>query len=345
MALSEEIQDAITKHQIFLLRYSAGREKEAENYIDEITEKVLSELEKDELSTLTVAKLKAFLKNLEEFQEKVYSDMEGKILSDVDELSVEEADWSTGLFSKFLDGIEPPSKEDYQLAILAGAIPLAGKTIMSLIRAFKRKKITQTAQTIRDGVTQREPNEIISNRVRSINPLQKKQVGSLIRTINNFTSVQARDVAMRQNIDFFDGYEWIAVLDSRTSLICASRDGTIYPFTNDPKKSPKPPAHFSCRSSISPRLKPGFEGRETKNPRRRARGSGGVTTVQQKTTYQSWLIRQSAQFQDEVLGKTKGRLFRRGKLELDKFVDSSGKTLTLDQLRKMEPDVFNRLKL
>lgn len=345
MALSEEIQDAITKHQIFLLRYSAGREKEAAKYIDEITEKVLSELERGELTTMNVAKLKSFLRELEEFQEQVYSNMEEKILSDVDDLSVEEADWSTALFEKLLEGIQPPSKEDYQIAILAGIIPVAGKTIGSIIKAFKRTKIRQTTQTIRDGVTVREPNEIIANRVRAINPLQKKQVGSLIRTINNFTSVQARDVAMRQNIDLFDGYEWIAVLDSRTSLICASRDGTIYPFTDDPEKSPKPPAHFSCRSSISPRLKPEFEGKGTKLERRKATGSKGVTTVQQKTTYESWLTRQSAGFQDDVLGKTKGRLFRRGKLELDKFVDSSGKTLTIDQLRKIEPDVFNRLKL
>ena len=92
-------------------------------------------------------------------------------------------------------------------------------------------------------------------------------------------------------------------------------------------------------------MKPEFEGKETKVPRRKATGSSGATTVQQKTTYESWLRRQSAGFQDDVLGKTKGRLFRRGKLELDKFVDASGKTLTLNQLRKMEPEVFNRLKL
>ena len=345
MALSEEIQDAITKHQVFLLRYSAGREKEATQYIDEITEKVLRELEKDDLTSLTRSKLKDFLRELEEFQDEIYDEMEEKILSDVDDLSTEEADWATALFSRFLEGIEPPSKEDYQLAILAGIIPLAGKTIRSVIRAFKRKKIRQTTQTIRDGLTAREPNELISRRVQSINPLQKKQVGSLIRTINNFTSVQARDVVMRQNMDFFDGYEWIAVLDSRTSIICASRDGTIYPFTDDPKKSPKPPAHFACRSSISPRLKPEFEGKDTKVERRKATGSKGVTRVQQSTTYESWLIRQSAAFQDDVLGKTRGRLFRRGKLQLEKFVDASGKTLTLDQLRKMETEVFNRLKL
>ena len=52
-------------------------------------------------------------------------------------------------------------------------------------------------------------------------------------------------------------------------------------------------------------------------------------------TYQDWLRRQPAAFQDEALGKTKGKLFRDGGLTLDRFVDPvTARPFTLDDLRR-----------
>ena len=345
MALSDEIQDAITRHQVYLLRYSAGREKEAARYIDAITQRITDELLSDELTEMDIQRLNRFMDEIVEFQQDLMGQLEEKILDDVDDLANQETDWASGMFSNFLGELDTPSRISTQLAVFAGILPVAGLTIRSLVSRFRQKKIAQTVQSIRDGITLRENNQQIIGRMQTINPLHKKQAGVLIKTITNYTSVQARDVAMRLNPEFFDGYEWVSVLDSRTSLICASRDGTVYPFTDDPALSPKPPAHFSCRSTITPKLKPQFEARSTKQPRRTAQGSKGSAKVNAKTTYESWLTRQPAQFQDDVLGKTRGALFRRGKLPISKFVDESGETLTLNELRKVEPEVFNRVKL
>jgi hypothetical protein len=58
--------------------------------------------------------------------------------------------------------------------------------------------------------------------------------------------------------------------------------------------------------------------------------------VDGRTTYQSWLKRQDAEFQNEVLGVERAELFRSGKVTLDRFVDDQGVTLTLKQLREIE---------
>ena len=58
--------------------------------------------------------------------------------------------------------------------------------------------------------------------------------------------------------------------------------------------------------------------------------------------YQTWLSRQPAAFQDDVLGKTRGKLFRKGGIKLDQFVDFAGDELTLDELRGLHPDVLIR---
>ena len=70
-----------------------------------------------------------------------------------------------------------------------------------------------------------------------------------------------------------------------------------------------------------------------------------IGNVPQHVTYQEWLSRQSASFQDEVLGKAKGKLFRLGKLPLDRFVDREGRELTLHQLAQLEREAFVRAGL
>ncbi len=47
-------------------------------------------------------------------------------------------------------------------------------------------------------------------------------------------------------------------------------------------------------------------------------------------------------FQDEVLGPTRGRLFRSGELDLKGFVDNSGQRLTLRNLYERDPGAFQR---
>lgn len=347
MALSDEIQDAITRHQIFLLRYSSGRAKEAAEYIDRISSFIDEKLADQELNSLNYARLRRFQDEVQNFSNEVLSDLEEKIVQDAVDLTSQETDWNVGNFGTLIgELITPPDTLDAQLAVFASAIlATGGLNIRQSANRFRKNKLSQINQNISDSVTLRESNEQVVSRVNTLSQLQKKQAGVLLQTLSNHVSVQTRNIVMSENIGLFDGYEWVAVLDSRTSLVCASRDGKIYPLSDNPEISPKPPAHFNCRSTITPKVKAGYEDRVKKPNPRTAKGAKGETKVRQTTTYESWLKRQPASFQDEVLGKTRGKLFRRGGLEISKFVDFSGRPITLDELRKLEPEVFNRVKL
>lgn len=74
--------------------------------------------------------------------------------------------------------------------------------------------------------------------------------------------------------------------------------------------------------------------------RRDAWGEANIGTLPASTTYQDWMRNQPTAFQDEVLGSTKGRLFRQERLTLDNFVDRAGRELTLEQLRGRFPSAF-----
>lgn len=347
MALSDEIQDAITRHQIYILRYSAGREKEAAEYIQRIQAMIEGELEAGELSEMDLQQLRRFYDDVQQFTIETLGELGQKMIDDASALTELETEWNGSIFAKLMgEDITSPSSINSQLSVFAGIIAgAAGLSVRDMVRSFQQKKLAQTIQSLRDGATLRQPNVQIVNQVRAVSQLHKKQAGVMIRTISNHVSVQTRDLVLRENIGLFDGYEWVSVLDSRTSIICASRDGIVYPFTDDPIKSPKPPAHFNCRSTITPKVKAGYEDKVKKRQPRTAKGAKGETKVRQTTTYQSWLRRQPVAFQNEVLGVTRAKLFRNGGLSISKFVDMSGQTLTLDELRKIEPEVFNRVKL
>lgn len=70
-----------------------------------------------------------------------------------------------------------------------------------------------------------------------------------------------------------------------------------------------------------------------------------IGSVPKTLSYEDWLRRQPTSFQDEVLGPSRGRLFRDGGLTLGSFTDASGKTLTLDQLRTAESAAFKKAQL
>lgn len=73
---------------------------------------------------------------------------------------------------------------------------------------------------------------------------------------------------------------------------------------------------------------------------REAWAAKNIGLVPGKTTYEEFIARQSAQFQDDWLGPSRGALFRRGGLELQDFVSSSGREWTLPELAEREPAAF-----
>lgn len=65
-----------------------------------------------------------------------------------------------------------------------------------------------------------------------------------------------------------------------------------------------------------------------------------IGQVPSSLNYQDWLSTQPAAFQDQVLGKTKGKLFRTGKVTVHDFVTTQGNAITLKQLANSDPTAF-----
>ena len=339
MSINDKIEDAVTRHQVFIMRYSQGRERLADDYVEKLIEAVTERLGAD-IATVSPARLDQIIAEVAEEIKSQSEEYEKSVVDEMLEFIGYESEFNVNLLENAAAAVAvtAPALAILQAAMLLRRMPLEpdrSYTINEALQEYSGRKSRQIVQTIRDGVTLGQTSEEITSNIKNLTKLQQRQAATLARTVTNYTSVQAREVVMRENPDITNSYRWIATLDGRTSLICASRDQQIFKESNE---SPKPPAHFNCRSTIAPVV----EG-DSADQFRAALGGSGAQQVSKSTRYETWLRRQSRAFQTEVLGVTRAKLFREGRISIGRFVDAQGATLTLDQLRKLEPMVFEDL--
>lgn len=188
-----------------------------------------------------------------------------------------------------------------------------------------------------------------------------RDVDGIARTTATGTTALVRQLVGEMNQDLFGEEIYSAVLDSRTTPVCRSLDGNIYPIG----EGPYPPVHFGCRSirNLIIRVDVYRGQRVTLATEQQALRSLGATSrldvdpselreALRKTiaaqiggrpsrvSYGEWLRRQSVMFQNDTLGKTRSALFRRGGLKLDRFVNRAGDELSLSDLAKRETAAF-----
>ncbi len=223
-------------------------------------------------------------------------------------------------------------------------------------RAIARRIVGTASLAGRNGTTQ----------------VTRRWAASIVRTVSAGITAEARRAFMLANRDLAPQEVFTATLDSRTTPICRSLDGKVF----DVGAGPRLPLHIGERSLYSPvvdgevigtRPRRSFTERSllrefsqqngiSPPPTTRAglpHGTRGAFdafararmreltgTVPARTSYGEWLFRQPAAIQDDILGPTRGALFRRGGLTLDKFVEQNGRELTLAELADRHEGAF-----
>lgn len=231
----------------------------------------------------------------------------------------------------------------------------AGMVAGDSVQAITRRAIGTKAFRGSDGATE----------------LTRKQVQAVVRTAVQHVANAARANFFEINSSVISTEKYVATLDSRTTPVCRANDGKTFPVG----RGPQPPLHFNCRSvriaffnGVLLGNRPAKPSTEKQLLREftQAQGLDGVskradlprgskaafdafsrTRVRALTgqvpadeTYQTWLKKQPVVFQEDVLGKTKAALYRKGDLNLDKFVDYNGRELTLKELASKHAAAF-----
>lgn len=264
-------------------------------------------------------------------------------------------------------------------------LSVAGRTFDEWHQNLRQYDHSRINAALRFGMSQGENPNVVINRVLGqkrlrgrggATQLSRNSLAGVIRTGVNATATQARSVYVAENGAFFDSELYVAVLDGQTTPICRTLDGKV--FANS--KGPVPPLHIQCRSLRIPlfylpqlidrpakpittrrildeyadlngldripsrgRVPRGHRASFDRFARRRIGDLIGEVPV--TVTYEQWLKRQPAAFQDDALGSTRAKLFRRSELSLDRFVDRTGRELTLEELAKRDKEAFEQAGL
>jgi len=338
MSANDDIQDALTRHQIFVLRYAKGRERSAERAIERAIRQGIERLENVSASGRAIAEQN--IVDLNNYLIELNSDYAETFKRELEDFAIYEAGVNAEILGQATNlQLSAPAPVQLKQAIFGNMMaiePAKGYSIGGILSEFGVSNSLTVQKIAQDAILLGKSNKELTQDILDIIPTQKRKAATLARTITNHTANAARNETMKENADVLDGYKWLSTLDSRTSLVCASRDGTVYPIDD---RSPKPPAHFNCRSTITFVVNPEYDlGRDIEGTRPAKGDTKG--NVSGDTNYGDWLRKQSPEFQDKVLGPTRGKMFREQGLPISHFVDDQGNTLNLKQLARMDAE-FN----
>ena len=340
--VNDMIFNASVRHQMYLQRHSASVVKQSVNLLKKMEVRLLKRLERDNITEFSQNRLEVLLRNVRKIIKDGYKPVTDNISRQIKALSKFESQFQTGLMKRSipvnLDFVTPPPN---QIAAAVKARPFQGRLLKEWYPDLEKGAAARLRDSIRLGFTEGRTTEQIVRDIRGtraknytdgILQQSRRSTQAVVRTALNHTASTAREMTYSANEDLIKGVQWVATLDARTTLICATRDGRVF----DTGKGPRPPAHINCRSTTVPVIKSWKQlGINLKQapPGTRASLDGQVSV---KTTYNDFLRKQSASFQDDFLGKRKAQLFRKEKLPLSKFVDKKGGALTLKEIAARE---------
>lgn len=353
MSANERLRDAIIAHAFQFERLRAGLDREALSYFnrqlapairDALGKRLLGiDRRGRDLGKRQTARLKRLYAEIDALATGGFAELRELVAGQLTEIGGLEAQW---LRRATLEAISLPEL-GLELSVPAqGTIRsiVRGETIRGrLLSTWFKELGPATSRRIRAAidsgiVSGQTTDEIVRGIVGTrragfadgLLNRSRNEVRAVVRTAATHVSARTRQETAEGNADVMKGWQWVSTLDTRTSLICINLDGKVWPLG---ETGETPPAHFNCRSSLSPVVKSWREmGIDLKQAPEGTRESLDGK-VAESIKAPEWLRRQSKARQIEALGKQKAEWFRAGKLSTTQMVDATGRELSVDALR------------
>lgn len=365
------LRDAMVRRQIALAHFERGLQQDIMSLLDDTEKDIritladrLAEIEGRDVALKGVnSKLAVLQRALQKIREGAFDEARSMWSESLEEVAKAEADFLDGSFKDVspvtLDTVLPDAKE---LGGIVTSQPMQGKVLGDWVDSIESRDVERVMQAIRIGMTQGDTTDDIIRRVLGTKALDgtdgvveltRREAASLTQTSISTVANEARQAYYEANSDIISKEAWAATLDDDTCPYCGDLDGEEF----DVGEGEKPPAHFNCRCIRVPVIDGAAVGNRPANAayedeldgldreERASRVAELVGSVPTTVAYDDWLGTQTEAFQDHVLGPTRAALFRDGELPLGKFVNVSGRSYTLDELRTREPEAFRRAGL
>lgn len=339
-----ELQDAILRHSLQILRLSAGEQAA----IDEIMRQLQRDL-RDLLATSGVSgdnrrAIERLLKDAEKVIDPAYAAAAKSV--DTRQLALIVAEHTVELLEDIAPSIKLPTKET--LDSLTKDILIEGAPSSKWWERQAEDTKLKFEQNVRQGVIAGETNEKIVSRIMPLfgndraPGILRRNARGLVQSSVMTAANQARLATFRKNSRMFKGVRWLATLDGLVCNRCAALDGQAWDL--DGKKLAgtevdflAPPIHWNDRCVLSPiphtdALDEVFPGISDKFAAvsQRASANGPVHGA---TTFNDFAKRQGPEWMEKTFGKGRAELLAAGRITVRDLVNGFGRELTLSELR------------
>lgn len=252
------LEDEATRHAIYIAFFAAH---EAETVTAFLTQAINTAKARvaEGMSRYGTQRYERQIQVLQRDLAAIQSEMKVKVVSDMQKLAVQEVTYNIEVMKKVVRPtvqLHTPPPQVITSAATFDPMSLEARkgvqkiSINGALDQFTTKKTAEIISEVQIGTALGEPSQAISRRLTGIHGVQRDQAATLVRTITNHVASTARNETLKANDDILDGWRWISTLDSKTSHMCQARDQKLYGWDD-----PRPPGHWSCRSSSVPALK------------------------------------------------------------------------------------------
>jgi SPP1 gp7 family putative phage head morphogenesis protein len=268
--------------------------------------------------------LRRLFRQIDKMVRDTFREMEGRLYRDMKRLARDEREHEHSMLAAAFPGavVAVPALATVQSAV--DERPAYGRTVNQWTKELADKQVQDTQQQVQIGVSRGEGSEEVLRRVRGtslaryedgVHGRSRRHLQGVLASSVAHVAYQTREVGRELNVEIVPREQWSCVLDAATCMECMSWHGQVFKVT----EGPSPPMHIRCRCIRIPM------------------GLGEPASAQR---FDDWLVDQPEEIIVEALGKARAKLFLTGRIRVEDFTNSVGRTYTLKQLRAKEPWAF-----
>ena len=319
--------DAAARHAIYLERLKSRAVREVLELLSPLGDEVFAMVAGSDLEELTRREAQSLLASLNRTIRQGYEPVTTEIEGLLKSFGVYEGEWQADMLARtgLVANVGVASDADIWAAMYSR--PFQGMLLRDWLKGLPDGTARRVRQAVRQGFEDGRSALDVARDIRGTRSrkgiwnMSARGAEAMVRTAYSHTAQVAQDRTYKANPSV-KSVMHVSVLDSRTTAICQALSGRIWEIGSKEERRWRLPIHIGERSTRAPVTN-----------RNRAR-------LESATTYNEWLRAQSAATQDDILGPTKGRLYRKGDLTVDRFVNRAGEEYTLKQLRAKDAEAW-----
>lgn len=266
MPAQTDFFDAQLRHHIGIQRLSAGEAKKVLALLEKSDKEIVRILRKRaKVGDFTSQRYKEMLADIRTLRKELMKELATASSRDLRALAKAEQKYAATMLQDAL-----PVKLDFatvdagKLSTLVTENPFtagtnAARSLGQWWSGLATADGNRIIEAVQLGMVQSETIDQMVGRVVAATDMTRNNATAVVRTAVNHASNSARNAFFAENKDIVSSLMWSAMLDGRTTIICASLDGHYTtadgsgitdavpsPHMDDPLF--RPPAHVNCRS-------------------------------------------------------------------------------------------------